>query len=212
MKFRVPVLFVLFLCGGLLAWLLAPERHEAKPAPAPYWAEQIDDLNKLGRHKHATAAEYTNFAATANAEQAAGEARLFRALARSEQVHEICCADAARRLGGHYTPPAKVVIFHSRTPANLTRALDEELQNYDYYRAGCIERAEAAGNRYAALTIIRIAGGDMQQIGLLDCAVRGHNGSDYAVCPLCGNIFRAERCPPYCPFCQSPEEQFIRFE
>lgn len=212
MKLRVPVLFVLLFGGGLLAWLLAPERHEVKSAPAPYWAEQIDDLNKLGRQKHATAAEYTNFASTADAEQATDEARLFRALARSEQVHEICCAEAARRLGGDYTPPAKVVVFHSRTSANLTRALDEELQNYDRYRTGCIERAVVAGNRYAALTMIRIAGGDMQQIELLDCAVKGHVGHGYAVCPLCGNIFRAEHCPPYCPFCQSSEEQFIRFE
>lgn len=212
MKLRVPVLFVFLLCGGLLAWFLTPKRHEVKPAPTPYWAEQIDDLNKLGRHKHATAAEYTNFASTADAEQATDEARLFRALARSEQVHEICCADAARRLGGHYTPPAKVVVFHSHTSANLTRALDEELQNYDRYRTGCIERAEVVENRYAALTIIRIAGGDMRQIELLDCATKQHNDNSYAVCPLCGNIFRIERCPPYCPFCQSSEEQFIQFK
>ena len=60
--------------------------------------------------------------------------------------------------------------------------------------------------------LIRIAGGEMRQIELLECFILHPDHAGYAVCPLCGNLFPASYCDYYCPFCLTPENDFIRFE
>lgn len=211
MKMRVPLLLLLVVGGGLLVWFLGSVRGAPQPRQ-PYWSRQIDDLSALGRYKHAAAAEYAHYASAAEAEGHPAAARLFHALADSHQVHEMNCADAVRRLGGRYTPPSRVLVFRRATAANLTAALDGETHHYDRYRSGLIDSALSAGNRYAARILIRIAGCDMRHTELLDCFVLRRGSEGYAVCPVCGNVCSTARCDYYCPLCQTPDSEFIRYD
>lgn len=210
MKMRVPFLLLLVVGGGLLVWFLGSVRRDPKPRQ-PYWSRQIDDLNELGRYKHATAAEYAHYATAAEAEGKPGAAKLFHALADSHQVHEMNCADAVRRLGGRYAPPTRVLVFRRATAANLTAARDGETRHYDRYRSGLIDSALAAGNRYAARILIRIAGCDMQHAELLDCFILRPGDEGYAVCPVCGNVCSTARCNYYCPLCQTSDSEFTYY-
>ena len=210
MKMRVPVIFVLLLSGGLLIWFTNSLDRKHAPQTAERWADQAADLDELGGYKHAMAARYMRFADAAAAEHKHDAERLFRALARSEQIHEMNCADAVRRLGAHYRAPQHVIVFRSKTGANLSQALGDERHHYPFYRRAIGEALES-GNRYAARVLIRIAGGEMRQIELLECFILHPDHAGYAVCPLCGNLFPASYYY-YCPFCLTPENDFIRFE
>lgn len=211
MKMRVPVILLLLLVGGLLIWFTNSLDRKNAPETPKRWADQTDDLNRLGGYKHSMAARYTRFADAAAEEHDRNAERLFLALARSEQVHEMNCADAVRRLGGSYNPPAHVIVFRSHTSANLTQSLGEERHHYPCYR-DAIGKAMDSGNRYAARILIRIAGGDMRQTELLECFIRHPYPDGYAVCPQCGNMFLATCSAYYCPFCLTPENEFVRFE
>ena len=167
---------------------------------------------RLGSYKHAAAAEYAHYAEAAEAEHATGAAKLFHALAHSEQIHETNCAEAVRRLGGRYAPPVRIVVFRRTTGDNLARALEKERGNYDRYRTGAIDSALSAGNRYAARIMIRIAAGDMRQAELLERFIARPDEGGYPVCPDCGNVCTARHCDHYCPLCQAHEERYFRYD
>lgn len=182
MKLRVPFLLLSVAVGGVLLWILGSVRRDTPPH-APYWSRQIEALGRLGSYKHAAAAEYAHYAEAAEAEHATGAAKLFHALAHSEQIHENNCAEAVRRLGGRYAPPVRIVVFRRTTGDNLARALEKERGNYDRYRTGAIDSALSAGNRYAARIMIRIAAGDMRQAELLERFIARPDEGGYTVCP-----------------------------
>ncbi len=211
MKLRVPFLLLSVAVGGVLLWILGSVRRDTPPH-APYWSRQIEALGRLGSYKHAAAAEYAHYAEAAEAEHATGAAKLFHALAHSEQIHETNCAEAERRLGGRYAPPVRIVVFRRTTGDNLARALEKERGNYDRYRTGAIDSALSAGNRYAARIMIRIAAGDMRQAELLERFIARPDEGGYTVCPDCGNVCTARHCDHYCPLCQAHEERYFRYD
>lgn len=211
MKLRVPFLLLSVAVGGVLLWILGSVRRDTPPH-APYWSRQIEALGRLGSYKHAAAAEYAHYAEAAEAEHATGAAKLFHALAHSEQIHESNCAEAVRRLGGRYAPPVRIVVFRRTTGDNLARALEKERGNYDRYRTGAIDSALSAGNRYAARIMIRIAAGDMRQAELLERFIARPDEGGYTVCPDCGNVCTARHCDHYCPLCQAHEERYFRYD
>ncbi|WP_297807184.1 rubrerythrin family protein [uncultured Alistipes sp.] len=211
MKLRVPFLLLSVAVGGVLLWILGSVRRDTPPH-APYWSRQIEALGRLGSYKHAAAAEYAHYAEAAEAEHATGAAKLFHALAHSEQIHETNCAEAVRRLGGRYAPPVRIVVFRRTTGDNLARALEKERGNYDRYRTGAIDSALSAGNRYAARIMIRIAAGDMRQAELLERFIARPDEGGYTVCPDCGNVCTARHCDHYCPLCQAHEERYFRYD
>ena len=211
MKLRVPFLLLSVAVGGVLLWILGSVRRDTPPH-APYWSRQIEALGRLGSYKHAAAAEYAHYAEAAEAEHATGAAKLFHALAHSEQIHETNCAEAVRRLGGRYAPPVRIVVFRRTTGDNLARALEKERGNYDRYRTGAIDSALSAGNRYAARIMIRIAAGDMRQAELLERFIARPDEGGYTVCPDCGNVCTARHCDHYCPLGQAHEERYFRYD
>ncbi len=211
MKLRVPFLLLSVAVGGVLLWILGSVRRDTPPH-APYWSRQIEALGRLGSYKHAAAAEYAHYAEAAEAEHATGAAKLFHALAHSEQIHETNCAEAVRRLGGRYAPPVRIVVFRRTTGDNRARALEKERGNYDRYRTGAIDSALSAGNRYAARIMIRIAAGDMRQAELLERFIARPDEGGYTVCPDCGNVCTARHCDHYCPLCQAHEERYFRYD
>lgn len=78
--------------------------------------------------------------------------RLFRAMAFSERLQENNCATAILRLGGHYTPPGKIVIFGGTTDGNIERSIAYERQAYARAR-----RSRHPPGRWSAETAMRHA-------------------------------------------------------
>ena len=117
------------------------------------------------------------------------------------------------RLGGRYTPPEKVTVFRGTTDQNLQRSIDYERRPPDALHAGEIDRALAAGNRYAARVLIWSKAGDVRHRALMARYIAtGETGHEagYRICPVCGNIYAAEYCDPFCPQCQTDGREFVR--
>ena len=175
--------------------------------------ETLADLDACCRQKHIKSKQYDHFAETARAEQRPGAEHLFRAMAFSARLHEYNCANAIVRLGGRYTPPEKVTVFRGTTDQNLQRSIDYERRTPDALHAGEIDRALAAGNRYAARVLIWSKAGDVRHRALMARYIAtgdtGHEAG-YRICPVCGNIYAAEYCDPFCPQCLTDGREFVR--
>ncbi len=218
MKVRPLFILLLFvLSTGVLTWIYyaATRKHEHRPAPKPRQTETLADLDACGRRKHAKSMQYEYFADIAHRERQEHTARLFRAMALSERVHEGICAEAIVRLGGHYEPPVKVIVFRGTTDGNLERSLRYEQQSLDTRSGKEIHRAMSAGNRYAAQILARADAGDRQHIILLEQSLNRRHPQDtirtYTVCPVCGNLALTEHEPDFCPYCLTERGRFVQF-
>lgn len=215
MKLRPFIILLLFVVStAILAWIYySATRTHRRPADEP-WRETIADLDACCRRKRVKSAQYDHFADIAEQESRRQVARLFRAMALSERLQEHNCEEAIRQLGGHYFPPTKVLVFHSTTDGNLERSIAYELRTAKEYKCSEIDRALARNNRYAARLLTWAASVEMHNVALMHrCLGSGEQESDwhYLVCPHCGNIFVSSYCEPYCPFCFTSGQQFVRF-
>ena len=160
--------------------------------------------------------QYDHFADIAADEKRHTAERLFRAMAFSERLQENNCATAILRLGGHYTPPGKIVIFGGTTDGNIERSIAYERQAYAGHGGADIRRAMERGNRYAARMLTWGSAGDMRVIALLEhYRQEDRNAPDtgrFAVCPNCGSLYTSEYVDCYCPACLTDSERFVRFE
>ena len=160
--------------------------------------------------------QYDHFAGIAADEERHTAERLFRAMAFSERLQENNCATAILHLGGHYTPPGKIIIFGGTTDGNLERSVAYERQAHAGRSGADIRRAMERGNRYAARILTWASAGDMRNIALLErCRQEGRNAPDtgrFAVCPNCGNLYPSEYADWYCPACLTEGKRFVLFE
>lgn len=129
---------------------------------------------------------------------------------------KVNCATAILHLGGHYTPPGKIIIFGGTTDGNLERSVAYERQAHAGRSGADIRRAMERGNRYAARILTWASAGDMRNIALLErCRQEGRNAPDtgrFAVCPNCGNLYPSEYADWYCPACLTEGKRFVLFE
>ena len=160
MKVRPLLILLLFVVStGILVWIYFAALRGQRAPHRRQWTETLADLDACCRQKHIKSKQYDHFAETARAEQRPGAEQLFRAMAFSARLHEYNCANAIVRLGGRYTPPEKVTVFRGTTDQNLQRSIDYERRTPDALHAGEIDRALAAGNRYAAPGADLVKGG-----------------------------------------------------
>lgn len=238
MKKRPLLVLLLFVASaGILVWIYyASTREHPQPTESP-WDEAIADLSECGRRKHVKSAQYDYFAEIADQEQLPATAKLFRAMAYSERIHEQNCVNAVVRFGGRYWPPTKVVVFKGKTDDNLTRSLAYERQHLQAMNGADITRAFVKGNRYAARLLTWATAGDLRHILLLEERIRlthpqtpdrrgrkvkatmtaappaqTDSTAIYLVCPICGNTYNAITCDAYCPFCLTEKGHFVKFE
>ncbi len=218
---KVRPLFILLLFAvstGILAWIYyaATRKHDQRPVSDSRHAETLADLDACGRRKHAKSMQYEYFADIAHREHHEHHARLFRAMALSERVHEGKCAEAIGRLGGHYVPPVRVVVFRGTTDGNLERSISYDQRSLHTRRGKEIRRALSSGNRYAAQILARSDASDHQHILLMEQSRIRHAPQDtvrtYAVCPVCGCLSAVEHEPDFCPYCLTERGRFVRFE
>lgn len=219
MKVRPLLILLLFAVStAILAWIYyaATHKHDDRPASDSRYAETLADLDACGRRKHAKSMQYEYFADIAHCEHHEHHARLFRAMALSERVHEGKCAEAIVRLGGHYAPPVKVVVFRGTTDGNLERSISYDQRSLCTRRGKEIRRALSAGNRYAALILARSDASDYQHIRLMEQSRMRLAPQDtvrtYAVCPVCGCLCGIDHEPDFCPYCLTGRGRFVRFD
>ena len=168
MKVRPLLILLLFVVStGILVWIYFAALRGQRAPHRRQWTETLADLDACCRQKHIKSKQYDHFAETARAEQRPGAEQLFRAMAFSARLHEYNCANAIVRLGGRYTPPEKVTVFRGTTDQNLQRSIDYERRTPDALHAGEIDRALAAGNRYAARVLIWSKAGDVRHLSLI---------------------------------------------
>ncbi len=215
MKLRPIIVLLLFVVSaGALAWIYYAATRTPLPPKTLPWIETIADLDDCCRRKHVKAVQYDHFARLAEQEQIDRPCLLFRALACSERLQEENCARVIVHLGGHYTAPERIVLFHSTTTGNMERSAAYERRMLEEFHCAAIGRALDRGNRYAARILIWAAAADMRHIALLEhcdtCRTTPQSG--YMVCPRCGNIYELDYCDSYCPFCMTEGNKFIRFE
>lgn len=131
MKLRLGLILLLFVASaGILVWLYYAATREPRSPKGSPWAETLADLDACCRRKHVKSVQYDHFADIAADEKRHTAERLFRAMAFSERLQENNCATAILRLGGHYTPPGKIVIFGGTTDGNIERSIAYERQAY----------------------------------------------------------------------------------
>lgn len=217
MKLRLGLILSLFVASAfILVWLYYAATREPRMPKSPPWAEALADLDACCRRKHVKSVQYDHFAGIAADEQRREAERLFRAMAFSQRLQENNCATAIMHLGGHYTPPGKIVIFGGTTDGNLDRSISYERMSYEERNGADIRRAMERGNRYVARVLIWASAGDLRNIALLErCREHTHNAPDtcrFSVCPVCGNLYSSEYVDFYCPACLTSNERFIWFE
>lgn len=234
MKVRpLLILLLVVISTGILVRIYYTSLRERTEERNPRWAAILSDLEACGHLKHLKATHYEHFANIAQREGQADAARLFRAMAFSERLHEYNCANAILQLGGHYAPPANIAVFGNTTDNNLQRSIDYERQSLAARHPDDIERALNKENRYAARVLIWARAGDVQHILLMGrchhaayqqhattpvsrtqpvTALADTPPSGYLVCPGCGNIYAEDSHDAYCPHCLTDGRRFIRFE
>lgn len=217
MKLRLGLILLLFVASaGILVWLYYAATREPRFPKGSPWAETLADLDACCRRKHVKSVQYDHFADIAADEKRHTAERLFRAMAFSERLQENNCATAILRLGGHYTPPGKIVIFGGTTDGNIERSIAYERQAYAGRGGADIRWAMERGNRYAARMLTWAAAGDMRNIVLMGhCRQEDRNAPDtgrFAVCPNCGSLYTSEYVDCYCPACLTGSDRFVKFE
>lgn len=166
-------------------------------------------------------AKYTAFAAKADADGLHGAASLFRAAARSEQIH----AGNHSRVIGIMGSDAKCEIHPVEVNSsleNLKAALNGEQYEIDTMYPGFLEEATERKNTAAIRTFHGALEAEKTHARLYAEAIAlfvagkkdSQNGSwigearDFYVCPVCGYTSETEEEHERCPVCNCPWERF----
>ncbi len=126
-------------------------------------------------------------------------ARLFRVIARSEEIHGARALKALRKI--------------KTTEENLEESFQSERGVAEVAYADFVRRAEAEGNR-AAVVLFRQSKDVEETHAKLYKEAMNHlmaeRETEYFVCLVCGYVADGVR-PETCPVCGAKEEQFSRF-
>ncbi len=137
-------------------------------------------------------------------------ARLFAALAYSQQIHEHLYVAAIHHLGGSYHPSHRVVLRLAATPENLRTFLS----TVNYAERAPISRLLEQKNRYAARLMVRHVASENRArhwVDLLLLSSEWQSSSCYQVCPRCGYLSSSRYPDPYCPQCMASADRFYCF-
>jgi rubrerythrin len=162
-------------------------------------------------------AKYTAFAAKADDDGLHGAASLFRAAARSEQIHATNHSRVLHQLGSRSECEIHPVEVKS-TLENLKTALNGEQYEIDTMYPGFLEEATERKNTGAIRTFTGAMEAEKTHARLYSEAiallVAGKKDSwigearDFYVCPVCGYTSETEEEHERCPVCNCPWEKF----
>ena len=206
--------FCALLAG--LVWLttpgLAQETKPAQPAEKPAAkATTLDNLQTAYDGESNAHERYVAFAKKAEEEGFGQVASLFRAAARSEEIHANNHADVIKKLGG--TPKADVKKPDVKsTRENLTLALIGESLERDTMYPSFVKQAQADNNKDAVQTFNYALQTETGHAKLykeaLDNLDQWKTGKkDFFVCSVCGNtVVKVDF--EKCAVCFSPKSKY----
>lgn len=175
----------------------------------------LANLNAAFEGESNAHARYTAFAARADAEGWFGAASLFRAVARSEQIHAQNHARAIKQLGGEaqcHIHPVQV----DDTLQNLKTALAGEQHEIDTMYPAFIIEASGNDTSVAVRTFTWALEAEKTHAELFrECIELVSEGldawvsspRDFYVCPVCGFTSGIRNQEVHCPVCNLPWEK-----
>jgi rubrerythrin len=212
-----PLLGVLLVAGITVLWVSpAAGQQEGRPAKPEKKTESakktvLDNLMTAYDGESNAHARYQAFAKKADEEGYGRVASLFRAAARSEQVHVNNHAEVIKKMGG--TPKADVKTPEVKsTKENLETALKGESYERDTMYPDFMKLAKEEGNKDAVRTFNFSLQAETQHAKLYKEALdnldqwKGAN-KDFFVCPVCG--YTVDKITfEKCPVCRTPKDKY----
>ena len=187
------------------------------PAASPDNATTVQNLLAAFEGESNAHARYTAFAVQAGAEGWHGAASLFRAAARSEQIHAANHARVIKQLGGEAQCLLHAVAVKT-TLENLKAALGGVQYEIAAMYPGFLEEAEARKNTAAIHAFTGALEAEKAHARLYGEAIAllvgGKKDSwigaarEFYVCPVCGYTSETEEEHERCPVCNCPWERF----
>jgi len=195
---------------GLCAQAPKALPHSAMPAAAQ---GTLDNLLAAFSAESNARQEALAWAGKADAEGYKKAAQLFRAAAKSEEIHAGLHANAIKALGGVPLPEMKTPVVKS-TKENLEQALKNETEAAGKLYPRFLERAEADNAKKAVIAFesaIKIYTGRKM---LYETAIKHLNtwkkaSRGFMVCGICGELVESVRFMK-CPVCGAPVDKFVR--
>ena len=155
---------------------------------------------------------YIRFAKNAEQERLKNLANLFRAVARSEEIHAAMHADLLRKSHGEPVAPAIDSLTIGTAAQTLKMAMSCEQLEYQAMYPNLIRTAELEVYSEAAEQFRLAKEVDARHFELFKDAfdLTGKiPKAQYLVCPRCGYVFTSEQTEE-CPVCHAKKEQFER--
>lgn len=216
MKFSTMLFASILVSLAALSVSYGYARRDLGAPDRPMWATTIEDLKQICGLKLATAAQYEREAAAANSSQNHLQKQLYNALAHSEHIHVRNYMRALNKLGSRYVRRALAPESGTVSGGGITRSIALERYLVDGRHEQSILYALDDKSNYAARIVAWASGSDVKHILLLEQCAMASDGrctspSGYAVCPVCGNTSDCEHEDCYCPFCMTPQADFVRF-
>lgn len=198
-----------FACTlGLAQAALATDKDSAGTAST------VENLQAAFNGDSNAHARYLAFAKKADEEGYARVARLFRAVARSEEIHARNHAEVIKALGA--TPKAEVKAPDVKTTAeNLTAAIAREINDRDTMYPEFVTTARAARRTDAVRTLNLARQSEVDHARLFQLALGNLEfwrvaKTPFYVCGVCG--YTSETLPNKCPVSFTPKEKFETIE
>ena len=186
-----------------------PVKPAEKPQPAK--TTTLDNLQTAYNGESNAHARYEAFAKKASEEGYGQVASLFRAAARSEEIHFNNHAAVIKKMGG--TPKADIKPPEVKsTKENLAAALQGESYERDTMYPDFLKQAKAEGNKEAVETCNFSLQAETEHAKLykeaLDNLDTWKTGTkDFFVCPKCG--FTVVKITfEKCPVCSTPKDKY----
>ena len=190
---------------------MAQELPATDAAPVIKSSQTLKNLQTAFNGETNARAKYLEYAKKADAEGFGKVASLFRAAARSEQIHAANHSKVIREMGA--TPEAEIKLPDiGTTEENLKDAVKGETYERDVMYADFLKEARATGNRDAILTFNFAKAAEAEHAKLYSAALedlsKGRSSSEqFYVCPKCG-FTTADPDIKKCPVDFTPKEDF----
>jgi rubrerythrin len=198
---------------AVVGLVLAAAARTAEPTTAE--SSTADNLKAAHQASLDAKARYEAFAAKAGEEGYKSAAALFRAAARSEDLHAAKYASGLKELGVEVKaeaakPEAKT------TQENLEAAIKDKTANKDTLLPGYIKQAETDKQKKAVMFLKGGVAADGEYLKLFGQAKEKLDDwkagdKEFLVCTVCAYVMTAP-APKQCPICSSPKEKFESFK
>ncbi|HZT44343.1 MAG TPA: rubrerythrin family protein [Chthonomonadaceae bacterium] len=211
---RLATFATLLLAVPIL--MAMPHRATAVPPPEAQKAP-VTTACLMSAYKGETTAhsKYAAYAFKAEQEGYTDVARLFRAVAASEQVHARNHRHALARLGIRHPDVGAFTEENLSTRDNLEDAIQGENHEIRSMYPKFIREAKLEGQMDAARSFEYALSAERQHAALFREALKNlgskPKGTVYYVNPTCGSTY-ANRPPAFCPVCGTPRAHFERIE